>query len=336
MTETVLLTGATGFVGGWCAALLLNQGFAVRAAVRNPAKMDATRAAIARAAPDTDRLSFVAADLTSDANWEACAEDCTYVMHVASPLGGAPTKDPNDLIGPARDGTLRVLRAATAAAVKRVVMTSACAAAYPGDVGGRPTDETVWTDPAVHKNDFYRLSKTLAERAAWDFMATQPQTEFATILPGAVFGPLLNPETLGSVQIIKRLIEGQMPGLPRIGLCITDVRDLAETHVRALTNPQAAGERFIVAGEFLWLHEAAQVLREELGPRGDKVPTNKIPDLAIKAAATVNPAMRALAPLVGRNNSYSSAKAARVLGVKLRTPRETLRDTAEYLLASAA
>jgi dihydroflavonol-4-reductase len=262
MTETVLVTGGTGFVAGWCIVELLERGYAVRTTIRNPAKEDAVRGATGGG----DRLTFAIADLTDDDGWDQAVAGCGYVLHVASPLGGDGRSDDGTLTGPARDGALRVLRAATRARVNRVVMTSSTAAATPRTAFG-VSDESVWTDPADPNLNPYRRSKLLAERAAWDFMASHPGgTTLTTILPTAIFGPLLPTQNVGSVEVIARLLAGRLPFVPRCGFTVVDVRDLADLHIRAMTSPAAAGQRFIGAGEFMWLSEIARTLRSQLGP----------------------------------------------------------------------
>ncbi|HVH05373.1 MAG TPA: NAD-dependent epimerase/dehydratase family protein [Myxococcota bacterium] len=337
MSQTVLVTGGTGFVASWCIVELLRRGHAVRASVRGLAKEGNARAAVAAPAGSTDRLTFVAADLTRDEGWDAAVAGCDAVLHVASPLGAHASRDPNDLIVPARDGTLRVLRAATQAGVGRVVMTSAAAAARPPVGSDRVADETVWTDLADRRFDAYRRSKVLAERAAWEFMSAHGgATTFTTILPGAVFGPVLAKESLGSVQLIDRLLKGQPPGVPRFGFSIVDVRDLADLHVRAMTSPAAAGERFLAVGEFLWMKEIADALRAKLGARAARVPTRAMPDLAVRLLALFVPQLRMLAADLGRRNPSTAEKARRLLGFAPRPAADTVVDCAESLLAGAA
>lgn len=252
-----------------------------------------------------------------------------YVLHVASPLGDTP-----DLIGPARDGTLRVLRAATGAGVKRVVVTSAANAASPSSYAEEGvTDETLWTDPADPSLPAYRRSKTLAERAAWDFMATSAgATTLTTILPGAVFGPLLSTENLGSVQIVQRMLTGRMPGTPRIGLEIVDVRDLAALHVDAMTAPAAAGERFLATGEFTWMREMAADLRAGLGPAANRVPTRRLPDFVVRFGARFDASLRSITMSLGRRNRHTTGKALRVLGWHPRPAAGTVVDCARSLI----
>jgi len=256
------------------------------------------------------------------------------VLHVASPLSGGAVVDRNAYVAPARDGSLRVLRAATKAGVKRVVMTSASAAARAPLRSGRTGDETVWSDPEDAQFDAYRVSKILAERAAWDYMReVGAEQRFTTILPGAVFGPVLTKETIGSVGIIRGLLHGQPPGVPRIGFWVVAVRDLAALHVDAMTAPAAAGERFIAAGEFMWMGELADTLRVALGPRGARVPTRRLPDVLVRLLATFTPNLRQVTPLLGVKFIQTSEKARRSLGFSPRPARETIVDCAESLLA---
>jgi dihydroflavonol-4-reductase len=333
MSETVLVTGGTGFVAGWCIAELLRRGYAVRTTVRNPSKEHLVRAAVASAGASGGRLTFCTADLTNDEGWDAAVADCDYVLHVASPLGGGNLRDSNALVAPAREGTLRVLRAATRAGVKRVVMTSAAAAARPPQRSDRVSDETVWADPADRQFDAYRRSKILAERAAWDFMAGQTgSTTFSTILPGAVFGPVLTKESRGSVQVIQRLLAGRPPGVPRIGFYVVDVRDLADLHIRAMTAPEAAGQRFIAAGDFMWMKDMASTLRSALGATAPKVPTRELPDFLVRFLALFIPQLRMLTPVLGLRLGLTSEKARRLLGFSPRPATTTIVDCARSLV----
>lgn len=337
MNELVLVTGGNGFVATWCIVELLSRGFRVRATLRNSSRENELRAALLRGglAPATlERLSVVQADLLEDDGWTTAMEGCIYALHVASPLGSAAGSD-DSYLGPARDGTLRVLRAASAAGVRRVVMTSAAAAARP-PLGSDVTvsDETIWADASEKRFDAYRRSKILAERAAWDFMAGQ-STELTTVLPTAVFGPLLSSANQGSVSIIANLLAGKPPALPAFGFVVVDVRDLAKAHVDAMLAPEAAGERFLVGGEFVWFVELATALREAMGPHGTRVPTRAMPTWVVKMLAPFIPALRSLAGEVGRRNDVNSSKARRVLGFAPRPLAETLKDTASSLGTNA-
>ncbi len=334
MNERVLVTGGTGFIAGWCMVELLRRGYVVRTTVRHLSKEPAVRAAIAAQVDAGTRLDFVVADLTSDQGWDAAMSGCAYVLHVASPLGGGAARDAAALIAPAREGTLRVLRFATEAGVTRVVMTSAAAAARPPLDSDRASDETIWADPADPQFDAYRISKILAEHAAWDFMERHPgATTFTTILPGAVFGPVLTKDNLGSVRIIQRMLEGRPPAIPRLGFAVVDVRDLADLHIRAMTAPEAAGQRFLAAGDFMWMEEIARTLRSQLGVKAGKVSTRRLPDFVFRLVSRFAPDLRTLAPLLGRVTAVSSEKARRVLSFSPRPAATTAVDTARSLLA---
>jgi nucleoside-diphosphate-sugar epimerase len=276
-------------------------------------------------------VEIAVADLTRDEGWADAVAGCDYVLHVASPLGADGRGNPDELIDAARDGTLRVLRAAVDAGVKRVVMTSSTAAATPSGAA-TVSDETVWTDPADRAVTPYRRSKVLAERAAWDFMAAHPgPTTLTTVLPVAIFGPVLSAAGGTSVEVIQRLLTGRPPVLPRFGFTVVDVRDLADLHIRAMTAPAAAGERFIAASDFLWLSEIAATLRSALGERAAKVPTRGVPDWLVRALARFLPPLRTLTPLLGRHLTFTSAKAQRMLGFAPRPARTTVVDTANSL-----
>ncbi len=265
--ETVLVTGGTGYIARWCIVQLLERGYEVRTTVRDRSREPDIRAGIAEVADAGDRLAVVEADLLDDAGWSAAVEGCRYVLHPASPLGGGSEES---LIATARDGALRVLRAAVDAGVDRVVLTSAANAASPTSYREPGvTDEELWTDPEAPGLDAYRRSKTLAERAAWQFVDdAQARPTLSTVLPGAVLGPILGADNLGSVEVVGRLLRGEMPRVPRIGLEVVDVRDVADAHIRAMTTPEAGGQRFLATGDLLWMPDIAKLLRAELGRAG--------------------------------------------------------------------
>lgn len=339
MTETVLVTDGTGYVGGWAIVELLRRGYAVRTTVRSLSKSKAVLGAVSSEVDPGGRLSFAVADLTNDAGWDEAVAGIDYVLHVASPLGNGQTTDPDNLIIPARDGALRVLRAANAAGVRRVVMTSAANAASPSDYAeSGVTDETLWTNQSDPSLSPYRRSKTVAERAAWDYMANQHgATTLTTILPGAVFGPVLTSDNIGTAQVIARMAGGKMPGMPRIGLEVVDVRDLVDLHIRAMTSPEAAGQRLLGTGEFVWMREMAVALRDGLGDRGRRISTRQLPDFAVRFAARfIDPSLRSIIVSLGRGNRHSNAKAKRILGWQPRSAAETVVSCAKSLIEKGA
>lgn len=333
MTETVLVTGGTGFVGSWCIAELLRRGYAVRTTLRSHSREAGLRAALAAQGLPVEQLTVCTADLLADEGWDAAMAGCDYVLHVASPLSGGKTGDREALVALARDGTLRVLHAAVKAGVRRVVMTSAAATARPPLNSERVSDETIWADPDDPQFDAYRVSKIRAEQAAWTFVRQYGgAARLTTILPGAVFGPLLTQDVPGSVAIIDGLLAGRPAAMPRLGFWVVDVRDLVDLHIRAMLAPEAAGERFIAAGDFLWMEEIAAALRAGLGPRAAKVPHRRLPGFVVKLLLPFMGQLRGLAPLIGRRFALTSDKARRVLGFAPRPAATTIVDCAESLL----
>ena len=319
-------------MAGWCIAGLLQRGYQVRTTIRSAPREQAVRAAVAAEADPDGRLSFAVADLTADQGWDEAVAGCAAVLHVAAPLG--ESGEAADLITPARDGALRVLRAAYRAGVPRVVMTSAANAASPSSYAENGvTDETLWTDPGDPALIPYRRAKTLAERAAWDFAADHAgpanaagsPTTLTTILPGAVLGPVLDPAHPGTASIVARMLAGRMRAAPRISLEVADVRDIADIHIRAMTSPAAAGERFLATGELMSMREIATVLRDGLGERAARAPTREVPDIVVRFAARfADPSLRSVLPGLGRRNRHSTDKARRLLGWQPRPAAETI------------
>jgi dihydroflavonol-4-reductase len=336
----VLVTGGSGFIGSWCVIGLLREGHVVRATLRNLAKEPKAREAIAREIDPGNRLSFHAVDLTDDAGWDEAVAGCDYVLHVASPLGVAEPKDPDVLIKPAREGARRAVGAAIKAGVKRVVLTSSVAATSKGSGGADWTaDETTWTElDGPKKVGAYATSKTLAEKAAWELVqASGGATTLAVVNPTLVLGPVISGDFSDSVTVVERLLTGRMPGLPRFGFNIVDVRDVADLHIRAMTTPEAAGERFIAAGEYAWMGDMAEILRARLGKaEAAKVPTRKVPDVMVHLASIFDRDLTFVTPNLGRRHDYSSAKAQRLLGWKPRPLEDTVVDTARSLIAAGA
>ena len=333
--ETVLVTGGSGFIGSWCVIGLLQRGYVVRATIRDLAREPAARAAIAAVTDPGDRLSFHAATLTEDAGWDAAMAGCDYVLHVASPLGVAEPKDPDILIRPAREGARRAVSAAIRAGVKRVVLTSSVAATRRADRGNWMADETVWTDTTVKGVGAYAQSKTLAERAAWELIeASDGRTTLATVNPALVLGPALSPDYSESLQVVERLLNGRLPGLPRLGFNVVDVRDVADLHILAMTAPEAAGQRFIAAGQWAWMTDIAAILHDGLGEAGARVTQTKVPDIAVRFGALFDKDLRFVVPSLGHRHDYSSDKARTLLGWRPRPLEDTILETARSLIAA--
>src|SRR3954470_4943950 len=334
---TVLVTGGTGFVGGWCVAELLRRGREVRTTVRDVAREPAGRATVEGAGVDTgDRLTVMAADLGADSGWAEAVAGCSHVLHVASPFPSKQPKDPDELIVPAREGALRVIEASLAAGVQRIVMTSSVAAVRHGRPASedRPYTEDDWTDGDDTRRTPYVRSKALAERAAWDHVRSAgAEDRLATVQPGAIIGPVLNDDHSFSLQAVQRLLDGAMPAIPRLGFTFVDVRDVADLHIRAMTDPAAAGERFLATDEFLWFSDVAAILRERLGDRAAKVPTRVAPNLLVRAMSLFDGSVRSIVGDLGKASSYSNAKARERLGWQPRPVADSIADTGESLLA---
>lgn len=324
----VLVTGATGFVAGHCIADLLAHGHSVRGTVRSLA--DPARVAHLRALGGD--LELVEADLTDDRGWPAAAGGVDVVLHVASPFPATPPRDEDELVRPAVDGTLRVLRAGAAAGVRRVVLTSSVAAINSGHARGdhRLRTEADWSD--VDGCSPYPKSKTLAEQAAWRFVADHPELELVAINAGLVLGPLQHAGAGTSVSIVTRLLNREMPAVPRLGFAPVDVRDLATAHRLAMDSPLAAGNRYICAGDNVWLTELAALLAEEFNPRGFRVPTGTLPYWLMWTLARFDYSLRIGLEFANRPENVSAAKARTELGWRPRTLRESLVDTAHSLV----
>jgi dihydroflavonol-4-reductase len=335
--QTVLVTGGSGFLGGWCVIELLRRGYSVRTTVRSLSREAQVRAAVGAEVDPGDRLTVLAADLTRDEGWPEAVRGCDYVLHVASPFPPKQPKDPDELIVPAREGTLRVLRAGLDAGAKRVVVTSSVAAIRLADGNApRPLDERDWTDPDSPGLTPYVRSKTIAERAAWELVRERGEEDrLAVVNPGAILGPVLNDDLSYSLQTVQRLLKGA-PGAPKLGFSVVDVRDVADLEIRAMTAPEAGGERFIAATQFLWMAEIGAVLRERLGERASKVPTRTLPNVLVRGMALFDPGIRSVVGGLGKRTELSSEKARTSLGWAPRPVEDTIAETGDSLIRQGA
>ncbi|NOW97936.1 aldehyde reductase [Mucilaginibacter sp. SG564] len=333
----VLVTGGTGFVGVHVILQLMQKGYKVKTTLRSLKRKEEVLDMLRHGGiADFKNLRFIEADLMKDDNWKEAVRNCTYVLHIASPIFLALPKDENEMIRPAVDGTLRVLKAARDAGVKRVVMTSNF-----GAVGYSHKDpytaitEKEWTDPNEKGLSSYNKSKVMAERAAWDFIQREGGSlELSAINPVGIFGPSLGPDISSGFELVKNLLDGTMMAIPNLTLNIIDVRDVADLHVRAMTSPAAKGERFLaLAGGKISMPEIAGLLREKMPVISAKVSTKTLPDWVVRIVALFSPKAKAIASMLKASRNVSNGKARNVLGWEpIATNEEAILLSVESML----
>ncbi|HVZ05071.1 aldehyde reductase [Hyphomicrobium sp.] len=319
--QPIVVTGATGFIAKHVIGAFLKRGYAVRGTVRRVDRADAVRSALARLGCDPSKLSFAVADLAGDAGWDEAVRDAKIVVHTASPFPIAQPSDPDEVIRPARDGTLRVLKAATGANVKRVVLTSSAVAIFYGSglPAGHIYSETDFTDETRADLTPYIKSKTIAEKAAWQFAKTTAGApELTVINPAFVQGPALDADLSTSHELYRLMARGVYPAAPRIRFPVVDVRDVAQAHVEAAVRPEAAGKRYLVGEGQLRLFELGQILARELPDLRSKVPKFELPDVAVRMLALFDNRMRTILPELGQQKDYINARIRGDLGLQLR------------------
>lgn len=337
MTQTVLLTGASGYIAKHIALQLLEAGYHVRATLRDLSRSAEVTAAVRPHLSDDNalesRLSFVVLDLLSDAGWDAAMADVDVVMHTASPFPLTQPKNEDDLIRPAVDGAIRALRAAHRANITRVVLTSSTAAisgsALPA--GDTSFDETNWTDPTDPTTSAYVRSKTLAEKAAWDFVRDEaPQMQLTTINPGFVLGAPLDANYGTSIAVIERLLRGKDPMLPDIGFATVDVQDVAEMHVTVINRPETFGQRIMTVDCFLPFAQMARAVKSAFPDR--KIPTRVAPDFLIRFLGLFDPAIKSILPGLGRVDKIDNSRARTTLKRGMRQAGKAAVASAKYLV----
>ncbi len=331
---TVLISGISGFIARHCAVEMLKAGYGVRGTVRSLSRGEEVKASLAKHA-DVSRLEFVEADLESDAGWPEAVAGCKHVLHVASPFPAQQPKDEQELIRPAVRGTLRVLEAAVAGGVERFVQTSSMVAVMYGHPADRtaPFTESDWTrvdDPTVTP---YAKSKTLAERAARDFMnERKPALHYSSVNPGLVFGPALDRDIGTSAEIIQMFLKGKYPGAPRMGVPVVDVRDVARMQRLAVETNAPSGGRYLGVADCQWLIDVSRAIRERLGPAARKAPSRELPDWVVKLVAVFDPTVRQAVPELGRELRVDNSLTRRTLGMEFIPAPEAAAAMAQSLV----
>jgi dihydroflavonol-4-reductase len=333
MPQIILLTGISGFIAKHVALTALNRGYAVRGTLRSPARGDEVRAAVRPHLQDPaalDRLTFVTADLGDDAGWDAAMVGVDAVIHTASPFPLTQPKDEMALIGPAREGTLRVLRAAHKAGIARVVLTSSVAAIMGNDNPGI-RDENDWSDVTSPRMTTYAKSKTLAETAAWDFAAANGMS-LTTINPGLVVGPALDLNFGSSLNVILRVLKGKDPLLPDVSFPMVDVRDVAEMHLRALEKPQTAGKRFVAVtdGPVMSMVEIGRFFKSRYPTR--RIATRRAPKLLLQVLALFDASLRMILPEIGKRHELANERAKSDMGMTFISSTDALLASSEFLV----
>ncbi|MEO0339626.1 MAG: aldehyde reductase [Bacteroidota bacterium] len=332
----VLVTGGTGFLGSHCIFQLLKQGYRVRTTVRNIAKKETLIQTLEESGTKMiEHLSFVEADLNQDKNWKEAAKHADYILHVASPFPAKMPKDEKVLLTPAVEGTLRVLKAASEMGVKRVVLTSSFAAiGYSQKASKEQITEEDWTDPNNRKISSYTKSKTLAERAAWEFIrANHTDLELSTICPRFILGPSLGNRFTTSLSVLGDLFNGTMRAFPNVSYGIIDVRDVADLHIRAMTNSNANNQRFIASsGHPMTFKEIALFLRQELGQEGKRISTKVYPNWLVRLAALFYPAAKGVVPNLGKTLISKNDKAINLLGWNPRSREEAILASIQSIM----
>lgn len=337
VSKTVLLTGASGYIAKHIALQLLEAGYLVRGTVRSLARgaeiTDAVRPHLSDASDLDRRLSFVALDLTKDAGWAAAMDGVDVLMHTASPFPMSQPKNEDDLIRPAVDGTLRALKAAHAAGIKRVILTSSTVAIMGSDLpsGDTAYDETNWTNPDDPGVEAYGKSKTLAERAAWDFVTNDaPDMELTTVNPGFVLGAPLDASYGTSINVIERILRGKDPMLPDIGFTTVDVLDVAEMHVTVINKQETFGQRIMTADRFIKFTDLAKAIKDAYPNR--RIPTRTAPNWLVKLLAKFDPAIKSVLPMLGRVDKTDNSRAKATLGRGMRQAQKAAVSSAKYLI----
>jgi len=329
----VLVTGATGFIANHIVLQLLEAGYKVRGTARSKNSERSLRSILSTHTKKLDNFELVEANLNQDEGWEPATADCKFVIHVASPFPTKPPKNENEVIIPARDGTLRVLKAAAKQGVKRVVMTSSTAAIIYGNDRNQIFDETNWANINSPNIGAYQKSKVLAEKAAWEFSKSEfaQGMQLTVINPGLVFGPVLSKDCGSSGELIRKFMTNQIPALPNMGWACVDVRDVAAAHIAAMIEPKAAGERFICATEHASMRDIAMILKQQFGPKY-KIPTWGVPNFLVRFFALFDQEAKITLNDLGVRQDLDNSKIKRVLNWEARSLQEMVTSMGQSLI----
>ena len=327
--EKVLVTGATGFIGLHCIKQLLDRGYSVNGTLRSLDRQAEVIDSLERNNTPTRHLSLFEVDLNCDSGWDSAIRDCNYVLHVASPFV-LTDEDEDFFVKPAVEGVQRALKFSKKHNVKKVILTSSFAAIHETLNNRQESfDEEDWSNPNKPGISFYAKSKTRAELAAWEFMEMEnPDFSLTVINPVLVMGPSLSKDVGTSNSLVKNMINGSVPGTPKIHIGIVDVRDVASAHILAMESSGANGERIIVSEKELWVHEVAAILRDA---GFNKTPKVVFPKWLMKIVALFRKDLALMIPMIGKRRDVSSSKARELLGWKPIKAELSIIDTAQQL-----
>ena len=332
MNKKILLTGISGWIGKHVAIELLNSGYEVLGTVRNKDLIEQTKQTLASQNAPLEKLSFVELDLLSDDGWNEAAKGCKYIMHVASPFPLKTTKNRESLVPAAKDGTLRVLNAGVNAGVDRIVLTSSIAAMFrkPNRTNPYTFGENDWSDVNWSGCNDYFISKTKAERAAWDFMESKGlKNKLTCICPGGVFGDALDKKEKTSISYIKLFLQGRYPGAPNFGILISDMKDVAKAHVLSLTKPNVGGRRLIIGTEVKKMIEISKIMAEKFPDYAKKLPKKELPNFLVQIISHLDTSAKMMVPDLGIKMQTDTSYAEELLGFKFKHAKGCIEDAAE-------
>ena len=335
MSNKVLLTGISGFVAKHVAIELLNSGFEILGTVRNKNSIEQTKKTLEDNNVSTEKLSFVDLDLLKDEGWNEAAKGCKYIIHVASPFPFKVSNDRESLTPAAKDGTLRVLNAGINAGVEHFVKTSSivCMFRKPNRTNPYTFGENDWTDVEWNKTTDYFVSKTRAEKAAWDLMESKGlKNNLTCINPGFVLGDFLNEKSCTSMEYIKQLLQGKFPAAPKFSVMISHVKDIARAHVLSLANKRAGGRRLIVGSEVRSILELSKIMAEHLPSHAKKLPKKELPNFMVKLLSYIDTSAKNLVPDLGLRMQTDSTYAEEILEMKFVEPEISIIDAAKSVI----